>query len=69
MKNWHYTYMFSNGDGSRTYGWGIQKTFDDCFNFESFYVKNPSHVILSVNEISDKQFERLQKFIDNNKHE
>lgn len=66
MTYWHYTYMIVNGNAIN-HGWGILQQNQKDFNFLRIYIDNPNEVILSVTQISEEQFNELEKLIDNEK--
>lgn len=62
MTYWHYTYENVNGNVIN-YGWGVMICDSEDFDFLSVHSQSPERVILSVTQISEEQFNELEKHI------
>ena len=63
---WHYTYFTTIGN-ELSYGYGVYANEShNVFDFIRFHLDNPKSVLLSVNKISEEQFNKLKELINNN---
>lgn len=66
---WYYTYLTTIGN-ELSYGYGVYANeSQNVFNFIKFHLDNPKSVLLSVNKISEEQFNKLKELINNNHNE
>lgn len=63
MTYWHYTYL-RHDNSLVNFGYGIQVSRSDEFDFADYYRKYPCAFLMSVNEISAEQYEALDEHID-----
>lgn len=65
---WHYTFLTSD-DGVTSYGFGIKMNENENgneFDFYKFHLEYPRLTLLSVNQISEEQFNKFSELINNN---
>lgn len=63
---WHYTFLTSDS-GITSYGYGIKmQEGGNEFDFYQFHLDYPKLTLLSVNKISEEQFNKLSELINNN---
>lgn len=67
MTYWHYTFIVPRPEGGFIVGWGVANSFDDDFDFISFYRKYPNYSILNLSKVSKEQFDKLNGFIEEQK--
>lgn len=62
---WHYTFLTSD-DGVTSYGFGIKMNESENgneFDFYKFHLEYPRLTLLSVNPISEEQFNKFSELI------
>lgn len=63
---WHYTFLTSDV-GVTSYGFGIKMNENgNEFDFYKFHLEYPRLTLLSVNQISEEQFNKFSELINNN---
>ena len=63
MTYWHYTYMQRNSHGT-SFGYGVQMSPRDEFDFPEFHREYPDLVLLSVHRIGSVQYDELNEHLD-----
>ena len=70
MTYWHYTYITSGRfNGELNFGWGVRVSDTAFLDFAGIHESYPDIVILSVNEIDEKQVAVLNEMIKKKKSE
>lgn len=64
MTYWHYTYEIIVGN-NLSFGYGIEASKYEFFDFLTLHQNFPNHVIISVTQISKEQYENLNDHIKN----
>lgn len=64
---WHYTFLTSD-NGVTSYGFGIKMNESENgieFDFHKFHLEYPRLTLLSVNQISEEQFNKFSELMSN----
>ena len=63
MTYWHYTHLIQNGSRLE-YGYGVQMSPRDEFDFLEFHREYPDLVLLSVHRIGSVQYDELNDHLN-----
>lgn len=62
MTYWHYTHLMQN-ESRLDFGYGVQMSDLDEFNFLRYHEKYPKASLLTICEISEEQYKALSEHI------